>query len=87
MGFATVTISDESFLLLRTSIAPPFAAQKPQAMQKNSMTILWHRERISILPAPYCPMQTGQDRYPSASASFSLRISKFSGLNSVQPYR
>ena len=46
-------------------------AQKPQAMQKNSMTILWHRERISILPAPYCPMQTGQDRYPSASASFS----------------
>jgi len=87
MGFATVTISDESFLLLCTSIAPPFAAQKPQAMQKNSMTILWHRERISILPAPYCPMQTGQDRYPSASASFSLRISKFSGLNSVQPYR
>ena len=87
MGFATFTIRAESFLLLCASITPRLAAQKPQAMQKKSMTIRRHRERISIVPAPYCPTQSGQGRYPSAAASFSLRISKFSGVKRAQPYR
>ena len=48
MGLAMFTTSAESFLLLCRSIAPPLAAAKPVAIQKNRMTIFRHNARISI---------------------------------------